>query len=136
MFESLTEYIPQLNNSQHGEWIFDTENDGTMEHPFHMPYVDYDEIVMKFVEDIYAFVDEHPEFELTSYSKILEENGIEWGSKSMAAADVSNLDGKSVMALLVGIVRADRFCEGTLLKFLKSDKIIEWLRRLKEIDNK
>ena len=52
----------------------------------------------------------------------------------MSEADVSNADGKLVMALLVGALRADRFCEGALLGFLKDGSVARWLERLKEID--
>ena len=52
----------------------------------------------------------------------------------MEGADVSALDGKTVMALLVGAVRAERFCDGALLGFLESGCIGRWLRRLRQID--
>ena len=51
---------------------------------------------------------------LTKYENILEQHGIEWGVDSMTDADVSVLDGKCVMALLMGAVRAERFCDGSL----------------------
>jgi hypothetical protein len=52
----------------------------------------------------------------------------------MKNTDVSSLDGKCVVALLVGTVRAERFCDGVLLSFFKSGVIKKWLLRLKEID--
>jgi hypothetical protein len=52
----------------------------------------------------------------------------------MEQADVSSLDGRVVMALLVGVLRADRFCEGVLLGFWNSGAMNRWLERLKEID--
>ena len=54
----------------------------------------------------------------------------------MENADVSNLDGNTVMAMLMGVIRADRFSEGTLLSFCESGHIIQWLKRLLEIDRK
>ena len=90
--------------------------------------------VCGFVDDIYAFVNDHPEYELHRYNDILAMNGIDWSNKSMEEADVAGLDGKAVMALLVGMLRADRFCEGAMFGFLKSGKVKEWLLRLKEID--
>ena len=44
------------------------------------------------------------------------------------------LDTKTVLALLNGVIRADRFCEGALLSFMKSGAIQRWLVRLKELD--
>ena len=81
-----------------------------------------------------SFVDNHPELCLTRYADILERAGLEWGSESMEGADVSALDGKTVMALLVGAVRAERFCDGALLGFLESGCIGRWLQRLRQID--
>ena len=47
----------------------------------------------------------------------------------------NDLDAKIVLALLIGAIRADRFCEETLLGFVKSGAIQRWLGRLKEFDN-
>lgn len=115
MYETLTEYLSKLDNSEYGKWHVDTEHKGTEEDSFHMPFVGYERIVIDLEHAIYDLVDIHPEMELTKYSEILEQNGLEWGTDSMEQADVSSLDGRAVMALLVGVLRADRFCEGVLL---------------------
>ncbi|MDY3291738.1 MAG: DUF6508 domain-containing protein, partial [Parolsenella sp.] len=81
-------------------------------------------------------VDEHPEYELTHYHDILERNGLEWDSQAMSGADVSELDGQAVMALLLGAVRAERFCDGALLGFFEDGSMRRWLLRLKEIDGR
>lgn len=52
----------------------------------------------------------------------------------MSIADVSELDGRTVIALLVGAMRADRFSDGAFLGFCKNGSIIRWLERLKAID--
>lgn len=75
------------------------------------------------------------DFELTRYGEILEKNGLEWGSKSMSEADVSSLDGQCIMALIMGAVRAERFCDGALLGLFKNGSIKKWLEKLKEIDD-
>lgn len=54
----------------------------------------------------------------------------------MSGADVSELDGQAVMALLLGAVRAERFCDGALLGFFGDGSMIRWLLRLREIDDK
>ena len=38
------------------------------------------------------------------------------------------------MALLMGAVRAERFCDGALKEFVENGSITKWLERLKEID--
>ena len=134
MFEELTAFLPQLQDSDYGEWIIDKENDGTPEHPIQFPFVSYDHIVRDFMDAAYSFIDAHKEMGLTHYHDILSESDIEWGSESMKNADVTLLDGRTVMALIVGAIRADRFCEGALLGFFEDGSMSKWLSRLKAID--
>lgn len=51
------------------------------------------------------------------YDDTLNAAGIKWGSDYMKAADVANMDAKTVIALLIGAVRVERFCDGALLSF-------------------
>lgn len=134
MFESLTDYIPKLEESDFGKWIVDRENDGTPEHPIQIPGVNYEKVVIDLETEVISFVNTHEDMGLTAYSDILERHGIKWEKKSMSSADVSDLDAVTVLALLVGAVRAERFCGGALLSFCKNGCIAKWLRRLKEID--
>lgn len=86
------------------------------------------------MDAVYTFEKNHPEYGLNRYRDILVQNGIKWGSVSMDAVDVSGKDGICVMALLLGAVRAERFCDGALLGFFQKGSIQRWLERLKEID--
>lgn len=52
----------------------------------------------------------------------------------MKNADVSDLNAQCVLAFIKGAVRAERFCDGALLDFLKSGCMLKWLERLKAID--
>ena len=133
-FENLIKYLPLLEEDNIGTWIVDRENDGTPDHPIQMPFVNYSEMVHHFIEAVYDFEEKNKDFELTRYGEILEKNGLEWGSKSMSEADVSSLDAKCIMALIMGAVRAERFCDGALLGFFKDGSIKKWLERLKKID--
>ena len=132
-FDSLTKYLPQLTDDSFGTWIIDRENDGTPEHPIQMPYVRYTEMADNFVHDVYEFMKENEDLELNQYREILQQNGFEWGGKSMSEADVSEKDARCVMALIIGAVRAERFCDGALLGFFRDGSIRKWLERLKEI---
>lgn len=137
MFESLTKHLPAIENAEgFGNWVVDRESKGTMDDPIKMPYVNYGTTVADVEQAIYDFVDEHPEYELTHYRDILGRNGLEWGSQAMSGADVSELDGQAVMALLLGAVRAERFCDGALLGFFGGGSMRRWLLRLREIDDK
>lgn len=132
-FTELTKYLPLLEDDNIGSWIIDRKNDGTLEHPIQMPFVNYSEMVHRFIDDVYDFSDNNKDFELTRYGEILERNDLEWGSKSMSEADVSTLDAQCVMALIMGAVRAERFCDGALLGFFKDGSIRRWIERLKEV---
>lgn len=134
MYEQLTEFLDELPTSQYGKWFCDQENDGSPDHPIQLPFVIYNPIVTKLLETIQQFVDDHRDLELTRYGEILEHANIQWGYESMRRADVSALDGKTVMALLVGAMRAERFSDGTFLGFLRDGSIEKWLLRLKEVD--
>ena len=135
IFKELTDYIPALHGGEYGQWVIDREGKGTLQSPIQMPYVSYRSIVRRFQHDVYGFMENHPEYALNEYQKILEANSIQWETNSMETADVSALDGRCIMALLVGVLRADRFCEGILLRFFESGTIEKCLLRLKEIDN-
>lgn len=134
MYEQLTAFLDELPTTEYGRWHYDQENDGSPEHPFQLPFVIYNPIVTKLVKAIQQFVGDHPDMELTRYGEILEQSGIKWELESMSCADVSTLDGRSVVALLVAAMRAERFCDGTLLGFCEDGSIRRWLLRLKEID--
>lgn len=134
MFEKLTAFIPKLKEGQFGEWIVDTQNDGSPEHPIQFPFIIYGKTVTDFVEAVYRFADTHPDMEVKSYGEILEEAGLKWDYGVMSKADVTDMSGRTVMALILGAIRADRFVEGTLLRFLDEGHIMKWLLRLKRID--
>ena len=134
MYESLTKYLDEFTGAEFGTWIIDKKNDGTPEHPLEFPFVNYSRVVDQFIHDVYSFADNHEEMGLHSYQKVLEENGIKWNAKSMETAVVDDLDAKCVIALIFGVIRAERFSEGILLVFLKNGSIIRWLERLKTLD--
>lgn len=134
MHKKLTAYLSTLEADSFGKWIVDTESRGTADDPVQMPYVSYSRMVKQFVDDVYAFADEHQEYDLYRYNIILAENGIEWDRKSMCEKDVSTLEGKCIVALIMGAVRAERFIDGALLNFFRTGTITKWLRRLQEID--
>ncbi|MEC3811290.1 DUF6508 domain-containing protein [Bacillus altitudinis] len=133
-FNILTNYIPMLQGDDIGEWVIDKENDGTAEHPIQMPFVNYSETVRRFIEDVYTFAEQHQEMELTRYSEILKENGIEGGMNDLVNVDTSNVNAQCVLALIMGVLRAERFCEGVILDFFTNGTIVKWLERLERLE--
>jgi len=133
-YNNLTKYISMIQSDRFGEWVIDRENDGTPDQPIQMPFVNYSEMVNKFIDDVYSFEESNKDMGLNHYGDILKNNGLEWDMESMKNADVQNLNGQCVMALIMGAVRAERFCDGALLDFFKSGYILKCLERLKAIE--
>lgn len=129
-YSVLTKYINLLENDNVGEWICDKENDGSSERPIHVPFVSYSIAVNNLADDIYKFAKESDEIVPSKYADILNANGIKWGYDSMMKADASELE----LALLIASLRAERFCDGALLGFIKRGAVIRWLKRLQELD--
>lgn len=133
-YSALTKYINLLENDNVSEWIVDKENDGSSERPMHFPFVSYSIAVNNLADDIYKFAKESNEIVPGKYAEILQANGIEWGYDSMMKADASVLDAQCILALLIASLRAERFCDGALLGFIKSGAVTRWLKRLQELD--
>ena len=132
-YDILFKYIDLFSNDTFGEWFFDRENDGSIAHPIQMPYVMYTQAVDDFVSDVHLCWEKSG---LKDYIHILNSHGIEWGSESMSNADINNLPSEAILALLLGAARAERFCDGALLDFLKSGSVQKWLHELKNRDEK
>ena len=134
-FRVLTKYIGKFTRANTpGEWILDEESDGKADSPIRMPYVTYSAPVDSFLDEFYAFADQHPVYDLTSYEAILTSVGLAWNSDIMHSADPSRLDGQTILALIMGVIRMDRFSEGMLLDFIADGTLTRWLKRLKDID--
>ena len=115
-FTFLTRFIPMIEESNIACRTADTESGKS--------------VADRFISSVYALVNEYPEWNLTSYGKILDRNGI----TSMSEAVVDGLDAQCIGALLVAVVRAERFCEGAVMGYFEDGSITKWLQRLKEID--
>lgn len=136
MFEELTKFLPDFEKANgYGQWT-EIEGKGTPEEPCRLPQINYGSLVMSVEKAVCGFHEEHPEFGLNHHAQILEENGLSWDSEVMEKADVFTLDGQAVMALLLGVIRAERFCNGALLSFFENGCVKRWIERLREIDDK
>lgn len=135
VYKTLTDFLPQIKDIDYGKWYPEKQTgDGSMERPFQMPFVVYTDVVEQFIKEVYRFEEKHPEYGLNRYHQILEKHSIEWSDESMTNADVTEIDGQGVMALILAAIRAERFCDGALLDFLKKGCIQKWLERLMELD--
>lgn len=134
-FKVLTKYIPKIcDTDSFGEWFIDREKDVTQGKPMKIPFIRYKKHINLFVKEFYHFSESHPEYNLTSYSDILEKNGLKWNQEAMCNADENSLDAQCILALIMGAIRAERFSEGALLSFFENGCMVKWLKRLKTID--
>jgi ADP-ribosylglycohydrolase len=123
-FEALTQYIEKISETtSFGEWC---------SHDVLFPWVNYGEVARSFINTFYRFHENHHEYGLGNYFGILKEHGIK---DNIRAADVNSLDAQGVLALIMFAIRADRFCDGALLCDFKCGNILQWLKRLKSIDD-
>lgn len=135
IYKDLTECLQKFEDIEFGKWYPEKQvGDGSLEHPFQLPFVVYDEVVEGLINEVYCFMAEHPEYELNRYREVLEKYNIRLDNLKMMNVDVAVLDGQGVMALLMAAIRAERFCDGILLELLKNGCIHKWLERLAEID--
>ena len=132
-FDKLIGLLEPLENDSVGEWRIDKEHKGTEDDPIHFPYPMYTEVINELIEAVYEFEHENPEYELTKYGELLKKRGLEWRQRSMENADVSNMDAQGIMALLMGMVRGERFCDGAIMGMIKSGAVKKWLLRLQEL---
>lgn len=129
MHEKLTAYIPQLDDPGLIEWIGFCGKDNDR---FNAGWNTYARITTPLLEDVGNYAMEHPEEEMNRYSEILERANLL--GPQMQTADVSALDARTTMALLVYAYREDHFCNGAFLDYIKNGCVMRWLRRLQELD--
>lgn len=130
MFEKLTEFLPKLQNDSYGEWVPMKKTDDALI----AQYVIYSDTVHDFIKAVYAFIDTHKEMQLTNYMEIIEAAGIELNT--LKSEDLESLDGITVTAIIVSVIRFDRFCEGHIFGKMEDGTIKKCLMRLKELDKK
>ena len=134
-YDALISFIPRLKGIEYGKVQPEHQTgDGSIERPYQMPYYVYSDVVQEFEKEVYKFERDHPEFLLNRYNDVMLLNGLKWDEEAMTNADVSCLNGQAVMSLLLGAIRAERFCDGALNAFLKTGCIDNWLSRLQEIE--
>ena len=74
---------------------------------------------------IYKFEEYNPEYGLNNYISILKEHVIEWSDESMENADVINMEAPIVLALLLGVFRAERFSKRFFEKRLHTEMFVK-----------
>lgn len=133
-FEKITRLIPLLEAEEsHGKWFVDNRHEGTLENPFIAPYVEYGKAANELIFMVHECVDDNEDLAVRNYREVLESCGLP-DEESMLAADVAKCDARCTLAMILYVVRGDRFCEGFLLRHLENGSMLKWMKRLEEID--
>lgn len=135
IYNSLISFLPSFKGIEYSEKFPQYQNgDGTMERPYIMLHYAYANVICEFENVVYAFEEKYPEFQLNNYQELMLLEGISWGIESMSNANVSQMSGQMVMALILGAIRAERYSSGALNHFFESGCIEKWLQRLAELE--
>lgn len=133
-FGKITGLISLLEAEEsHGRWIVNDRHEGTLEDPFIAPYVEYGKAGDELFVMVHECVDNNEDLAVRNYREVLESYGLP-DEKSMLAADVAGCDARCTLAMILYVVRRDRFCEGLLLRHLENGSMLKWMKRLEEID--
>ena len=119
MLSELTNVLPVLNEVSNQAMSFDQ----------------YKSIEWKLQKELCRFEMKHPELEMNRFIKTLEENDLEWSMNEMHAVDVSKLNLKAVLALLVGIFCSEKCIEESQCSFFQDKKIFQCIERLKILNS-
>ena len=132
-FDKIIALVEPLKQDSFGEWHGGIEDKKHEDASFQIPFVAYTQTAHNLISEIEDFVDQNPDYELKRYAKILKERNIEFSQEAFNKVDLDKLDAQGIMAILVGLMRAERFCEGIFLDNLKSGFIFKCIQRLEII---
>lgn len=126
--EVLRKYIDAFKqNPSQGEWVVDRKSKGILDDPIQMPYIKFNDLVFDFLKDFESFMD-------MSYQETLRENNLDWSYTSITGYDIENADAVLIVAFITAIIRAEKFCDGILLKAINDGYMVRWLERLFSIE--
>ena len=128
--EKITALLPEMENTT----VFGrVVTDGGRGEAYGVPYVEYAPVAARLERAIYETAEFFPALE--KYQELLEERELLCGLRTLKTRDVSAVDTLGILSLLVYVLQAERFSEGTLLELLECGAITRWLRRLAELES-
>jgi len=134
MYESLTAFIPAIEKGDFGGWSEQT-GDGSEENPLVFCHIEYSEPVKKLLDELRLFRQAHAEdMNLQYYPGIEADISARWKGENLYDIDVSILDGRLTVGLLLIVISICRFDDTAFLECCESGCLLRCLKRLKEID--
>ncbi len=127
IYHNLISYIDRFADGDYGEWSNPKEKD-TSETQYILPYFIHSNKTIAFVKEIYRV---SKELGIKNYKDVMKKNGIDCKFEDI---DFSKLNSEGIIAILLFVVRGDRFVEGMLEGWLESGRINKLLEKLKELE--
>lgn len=119
-YESVTKFLPMLESmSEFGDVV----------NPF---YVSYNGMVLRFMDEVNRVLDRQPDLGFFDYLGLLHAKLLD---APIDVVDPADYDARTVMAMIIYVVRQEKFGEGLMLHSLNHGLIQRWLRRLVQIDD-
>lgn len=129
-YKIITDHIDILSNSNFGEWSSVNSSEDVVT----LPFVIYSKEVMDFLLSVDNFLDIENNDIFFDYKALLERENIEYSMDTFIDADINTLQAETLCAMIIGTIRANRFCEGVLLEAFEHGHILKWLKRIKDLD--
>ena len=125
-FDAITQYIPQLENGDPFATVVreDAEPGVTV-----FPAIEYTPLAKAIVSAFYEITESCEEYSMDNLLAAYDSSP--FAEADVTKVDVSELDAKSVLALMAAVLHMERWDNGTLYSFYHSGKLLECLKRLK-----
>ena len=89
--------------------------------------------VGQFVREFYFFAIDYTPADLSRYQEILLAAGLEWTEKTLRETDGKHHTATTLLALIMGSLRADYFSPGLLSQLIAAGVVDQWLECLAEL---
>ena len=124
-FDEITKYIPQLENGEPFATIIREE---TCPSVISLPVIEYTLWAKEIISAFHAITESCEEYSMDNLLAFYDRSS--FAETVLTKVNVSELDEKSVLALLAAVLHMDRWDNGTLHTFYTSGKLLECLKRL------
>lgn len=91
--------------------------------------------IFNFINEFFVFSNTYKEYDLENYNDILKSKNLQWNEDTLLTADCSNFDEHTVLACIMGVLRAEYFSSGVLELFNEKGLLDQWLKKLEDIHN-
>lgn len=126
-FDAITKHIPLLENGDpFATVVCEAAEPGVTV----LPTIEYTPLAKAIISAFHAIADSCEEYSMDNLLAAYDHSP--FAEADVTKVDVSELDAKSVLALLAAVLHIEHWDNGTLYSFYYCGKLLECLKRLKE----